>query len=166
MKLKFKIMGFAVLIATCAALFSAFNATDEAVKVIEQPDGVLTVKFDPKGREDVIAKVFTHDTITTTQKDTLNLGYILASPYQYSYQLKIAKISGTPSLKVVLDTRNSLSNTDWMAIDSISAAGADSTKTYFILTGANTYGLQHRLRIVGTTGVNQYDFTALLKKTL
>lgn len=152
----------AVVVASLAVFFSAFNASE--VRTTEAPDGITTA-YGAAGKEDVITKTFTHDTLTTTEIDTLNLGYSLQSPYQYSYQMNIAKVSGTPSLKVVLDTRNSFSNSDWMGIDSVSASGADSTKTYFLLTGDNTFGLQHRLRLVGTTGVNQYDITALLKKT-
>lgn len=165
MNLKLKIAGFAVIVALISAMFAAFSPMERQKEYIDN-DGKLTVYFDGSGRENTITKVFTHDTLTTTEADTLNLGYILASPYQYSYQLKVQKITGTPNLKAVLDQRNSLSNTDWMGIDSVSISGADSTRTYFLLEGANTWGIQQRLRLVGTTGENQYDITALLKKTV
>lgn len=167
MKNKFQwIWGASVLVLIVVAFVNGVSGTKNTVRETYENDGVLRVEYDFAGREDVITKVWTHDTLTTTENDTLTLGYTLASPYQYSYQLKVAKISGTPSLKVVLDNRNSLSNSDWVGVDSISISGADSTRTYFLINGANTWGLQHRLRLVGTTGVNQYDITGLLKKTV
>lgn len=165
MKFKFQIVALSVFVATCAALFAAFAPTTQAVRTFDTPDGQSTVVFGMDGKEDQIYKVWTHDTLTTTENDTLALGYQLASPYQYSYQIKCVKISGTPSLKVVLDSRNTMVNTDWLGVDSISISGADSVRTYFGIRGANTYGLQHRLRLMGTTGTNQYDISALLKKT-
>lgn len=165
MKLKYKIMGLSVLIAVLASIFAAFSPSGTNERHYTDSDGELTVFSAPYGVEDVIVKTFTHDTLTTTEIDTLNLGYILQSPYQYSYQMKVQKISGTPSLKVVLDQRNNLGNSDWMGIDSVAISGADSTRTYFLMEGPYTYGIQHRLRLVGTSGENQYDITALLKKT-
>ena len=165
MNFKLKIVAFAVMVAVCAALFAAFSPTTETVRTFDMPDGQSTVVMGMDGREDQIYKVWTHDTLTTTENDTLALGFQLASPYQYSYQIKCEKISATPSLKVVLDQRNTMSNTDWLGVDSLSISGADSVRTYFAIKGANTWGLQHRLRLMGTTGVNQYDISALLKKT-
>ena len=156
----------ALIVAIFAALFSSFSHSSTSVQTFEHPDGQATVFYDPMGKEDQIYKVWAHDTLTTTENDTLNLGFTLASPYQYSYQFKVLKISATPSLKLVLEQRNSTSNSDWMHMDSVSVSGADSTKRDFILRGTNTYGLQHRLLLLGTSGVNQYDATALLKPTI
>lgn len=153
----------AILIASFAAVFPAFK-TSKTVTV-EAADGQAQVVYDPQGREDQIYKAWTLDTLTTTEKDTLALGFNLASPYQFSYQIYCKKLSGTPNLKIVLDQRNSLTNTDWVGSDSISISGADSVRTYFAIRGTNAYGLQHRLRLVGTTGTNQYRITGLLKKT-
>lgn len=150
-------------VAALAIAFPSFRSSKTVV--FDDPDGTSAVTYDPQGREDQIYKAWTLDTLTTTEADTLNLGYTLASPYQFSYQIKCIKISGTPSLKVVLDQRNSLGNTDWIGSDSVSISGADSVRTYFALRGANTYGLQHRLRLVGTSGINEYTITGLLKKT-
>lgn len=160
---KIQAMWVAILIASFAAVFPAFKTSKTVT--IETPDGQAQVVYDPHGREDQIYKAWTLDTLTTTEKDTLALGFNLASPYQFSYQIYCRKLSGTPSLKVVLDQRNSLTNTDWVGSDSISISGADSVRTYFAIRGTNAYGLQHRLRLVGTTGVNQYRITGLLKKT-
>lgn len=150
-----------VLIATAAALFAAFGTSD--TKTITDIDGQEVSVW---GKDDAIYKAWTVDTLTTTEKDTLSLGFQLASPYQFSYQVYCKKLSGTPNLKIVLDQRNSLSNTDWVGSDSITISGADSIRTYFALRGTNSYGLQHRLRLVGTTGVNRYRITGLLKKTV
>lgn len=151
----------AICIAAAASLFAAFGTSNQ--RTITDTDGQEITVF---GREDQITKAWTLDTLTTTEKDTLSLGFNLASPYQFSYQIYCKKISGTPSLKIVLDQRNSLSNTDWVGSDSLTISGADSIRTYFAIRGANTYGLQHRLRLVGTTGVNRYRITGLLKKTV
>lgn len=169
MKNKILFAAAAVAFAFAVAVFSAFygGKNVESVKSYTDADGGNVTVFytAPTGREDRIVKTWTHDTLTTTEIDTLNLTNILASPYQYSYQMKIAKISGTPSLKVVLDQKNVPANSDWIGIDSVAVSGADSTKTYWLIKGANTWGIQHRLRLVGTTGVNQYDITANLKRT-
>lgn len=154
----------AIWAAFCFAAFAAvfFAFSPSGTRTETDADGQTYNVF---GKEDVITKAWTLDTLTTTEEDTLALGFLLASPYQYSYQIKCSKISGTPSLKVVLDQRNSLSNTDWLGCDSLTISGADSTRQYFALKGANVWGLQHRLRLVGTSGVNQYVVTGLLKKT-
>jgi hypothetical protein len=165
MNFKLKIAGFAVLFAVLTSLFAAFSPSKSSVRTFDQPDGPLTVVYGMDGREDQIYKPWTLDTLTTTEADTLNLGYQLASPYQYMYQFKVIKISGTPNLKIVLDGRNSMANSDWLGMDSLTISGADSVRTYFGLKGTNTYNLQHRLRLVGTTGVNEYTITGLLKKT-
>lgn len=153
--------GIVALLAV--ALLPSFRASKTVT--IDAPDGQAAVTFDPQGKEDQIYKAWTVDTLTTTEKDTLNLGFTLASPYQFSYQVYCKKLSGTPSLKIVLDQRNSLTNTDWVGSDSLTISGADSIRTYFAIRGTNSYGLQHRLRLVGTTGVNRYRITGLLKKT-
>ena len=155
----------ALIVAIFAALFSSFSHSSTSVQTIDEPDGKLILEFAGNGKDPNVYKVWDHDTLTTTENDTLNLGVTLRSPYQYSYQFKVLKISATPSLKLVLEQRNSMSNTDWMHMDSVSVSGADSTKRDFILRGTNTYGLQHRLLLLGTSGVDQYDATALLKKT-
>jgi hypothetical protein len=160
MKLKYMAVTTAILIACAAAIFAAFNTSE--TRTMTDTDGIA---YTIAGKEDVITKAWTLDTLTTTEKDTLTLGFTLASPYQYCYQLWVKKISGTPSLKVVLDQRNSLTNTDWLGCDSLTISGADSTRTFFALKGANVWGLQHRLRLVGTSGTNRYRITGLLKKT-
>lgn len=160
---KIQAVWLAIVIASIAVLFSAFDRSETVTTTSE--DGQMTVVYDPQGREDQIYKAWTVDTLTTTEKDTLALGYTMASPYQYCYQIYCKKLSGTPNLKIVLDQRNSMGNTDWLGVDSISVSGADSVRTYFAIKGANTWGLQHRLRLVGTTGVNRYRITGLLKKT-
>lgn len=157
---KIQAVWIGILIASAAALFAAFGTSEK--RTVTDIDGQT---YEVWGREDQIYKAWTVDTLTTTEKDTLALGYTLSSPYQFSYQIYCKKLSGTPNLKIVLDQRNSMTNTDWLGVDSISVAGADSIRTYFAIRGTNTYGLQHRLRLVGTTGVNRYRITGLLKKT-
>lgn len=158
---KIQAVWVSILIAVAASLFAAFGTSSE--RTFEDVDGQEITVF---GKDDAIYKAWTVDTLTTTEKDTLALGYQLASPYQFSYQIYCKKLSGTPSLKIVLDQRNSMGNSDWVGSDSLTISGADSVRTYFALRGTNSYGLQHRLRLVGTTGVNRYRITGLLKKTV
>src|SRR5690606_36603500 len=107
-----------LVLACCAAfMFNSFRTSKTVT--FDAPDGQAQVVYDPQGREDQIYKAWTVDTLTTTEKDALSLGFNLASPYQFSYQVYCKKLSGTPNLKIVLDQRNSLTNTDWVGSDSI-----------------------------------------------
>lgn len=165
MKLAYIYYSILAVLALAFGMY-AFSGSETSVREFQHNDGHATVVYDFAGKESAIYKNWTVDTLTTTEKDTLALGFTLASPYQYCYQIYCKKLSGTPNLKIVLDQRNTLGNTDWLGCDSLSISGADSIRTYFALKGANTWGIQHRLRLVGTTGVNRYRITANLKKTV
>ena len=89
------------------------------------------------------------DTITGTTRDTIKFPWIMASPYQYEAYVRLRKLSGTPNTKILLQSRT-ITNGIWSPIDSVSAAGADSTKVHFRLRGALSYGTQYQLIFVRT----------------
>lgn len=111
-------------------------------------------------------KVWPVDTITNTEKDTLAIPWIMASPYQYSYQFWVTKLTGfnNNNFKVVLDQANTTASTQWMAIDSFTRTGADSTRRDWLIKGTNVYGARHRLRIIGASvNLTRYFVTANIK---
>lgn len=149
-----------------AALFMAlaFDRPASETYVFEDENGAVT-SYDfapPKAYQ----KTFTHDTLTNTEKDTLSIPWIMASPYQYSIQFKVAKISGTANnaFKAVLDQANTTGSTTWMAIDSFTRTGADSLRRDWLIKGTHTYGARLRLRLIGAgTAATQYDVSANIK---
>ena len=145
-----------------AAIASDRPATE--TYVFEDENGAV-IKYDfapPKAYQ----KTFTADTLTNSEKDTLPIPWILASPYQYSYQFKVSKISGTASgsFKAILDQANTTGSTDWMPIDSFTRSGADSLRRDWLIKGANIWGARHRIRLVGAnTAATKYWVTANIK---
>jgi len=110
-----------------------------------------------------VLKSWSLDTITNAELDTLNLSEILASPYQYAYQIKLANISGTRNVKFYLD-QTCAKGTRYMTVDSAITSG--TTVNYYLMKGANTWGYRHRIRVVGAgTQSTSYLVDGLLKKT-
>ncbi len=155
----FVLMAFAALFLTVA-----FDRPATETYLFEDENGGIT-KYDfapPKAYQ----KVYPVDTITNTEKDTLTLPWLLVSPYQYSYQFKVTKLTGfnNNNFKVVLDQANTSASTQWMAIDSFTRTGADSTRRDWLIKGANAWGARHRLRIIGASvNLTQYYVTANIK---
>lgn len=152
-------MAFAVLFFAVA-----FDRPATQTYLLEDENGKVIENYfaPPKSYQ----KVYAVDTITNTEKDTLTIPYILASPYQYSYQFKVTKLTGTANnnFKVVLDQANTSASTQWMAIDSFTRTGADSLRRDWLIKGANTWGARHRLRIIGAgTNTTQYYTTYNIK---
>lgn len=164
--ISFKNMWAGAVLIAFAALFTAlaFDRPASQTYVFEDENGAVTENYfaPPKAYQ----KVFTHDTITNTEKDTLVVPWIMASPYQYSFQFKVAKISGTANnaFKAVLDQANTTSSTYWMAIDSFTRTGADSLRRDWLLKSTNTYGARLRLRLIGAgTAATKYDVSVNIK---
>lgn len=160
-----KIWGGFVLMAFAALFLAvAFDRPASDTYVFEDENGVVA-KYDfapPKAYQ----KVYAVDTITNTEKDTLTIPFIMASPYQYSYQFKVTKLTGTANnnFKVVLDQANTSASTQWMAIDSFTRTGADSLRRDWLIKGTNVWGARHRLRIIGAgTNLTQYYTTYNIK---
>lgn len=89
------------------------------------------------------------DTLTGSTGRTFQIPAIFANAYQYEIYCRVKKITGTPNSKIVLDSRT-VTNGTWTPIDSVSVAGADSTKLHFRLRGTNAYGAEYRTRLVKT----------------
>lgn len=160
-----KIWGGAVLFAfACLFVAFAFDRPASQTYVFEDENGAVSEfsYLPPKSYQ----KTFTHDTLTNTEKDTLVIPWILASPYQYSIQFKVAKISGNANnnFKAVLDQANTTGSTLWMAIDSFTRTGADSLRRDWLIKGTHTYGARLRLRLIGAgTSSTQYDVSVNIK---
>ena len=138
-----------VLIAfACLFLTVAFDRPAANTYVVEDENGVVNeyAYLAPKSYQ----KVFSRDSITTAGSTTVIVPWIMASPYQYQYYVRLRKIGITPNIKVVLDEANSTASTLWSPVDSFSCSGADSTKVHFRLRGTTVYGARHRLRFVKT----------------
>ena len=154
-----------VLIAfACLFLTVAFDRPATETYVFEDENGATeTYDFAPPK---AYQKVWAVDTITNTEKDTLLIPWIMASPYQYSYQFKVTKLTGfnNNNFKVVLDQANTTASTMWMAIDSFTRSGADSVRRDWLIKGGDTWGARHRLRIIGASvNLTQYYVTANIK---
>lgn len=152
------------LIAGMFFINVAFDRPATQTYVFEDENGAVeTYDFmPPKSYQ----KVWAADTITNTEKDTLLIPWIMASPYQYSYQFKVTKLTGfnNNNFKVVLDQANTTSSTMWMAIDSFTRSGADSTRRDWLIKGGDTWGARHRLRVIGASvNLTQYYVTANIK---
>lgn len=160
-----KIWGGAV-IAAFAVLFLAvaFDRPATETYVFEDENGAVTENYftPPKAYQ----KVYPVDTLTNTEKDTLTIPFIMASPYQYSYQFLVTKLTGNANnnFKVVLDQANTSASTQWMAIDSFTRTGADSLRRDWLIKGANVWGARHRLRLIGAgTSSTRYFVTYNIK---
>jgi hypothetical protein len=141
-------IGFAVVALLIGS--SAFSKPDvpfgTAVQYTDENGNTTTQMFAGVNQQKVLAL----DTITTAGTYTTDVPWNLSSPYQYSYTFKMRKIGVTPNVKIVLDQRNCSNSSVWMAVDSVSMSGADSTKLNFRLQGPYTYGAKHRIRFVKT----------------
>lgn len=152
----------AVLVTVALLAAAAWNSKSENTYVIEDENGI-THEYDfapPKSYQ----KVFARDTMSSAGSTTVDIPWIMASPYQYQYYIRLRKISGTPNTKIVLDEANSTGSTLWSPIDSVSCSGADSVKVHFRLRGTTVYGVRQRLRFVKTgTNTLQRDIILNIK---
>ncbi len=134
----------------------------ETIAVESETGNGLSYEYAPV--TGVIAKPYTKDTITNAANDTLSLNYILASPYQYSYQIRLTNISGTRSIKFYLEQISATGSTRWMKVDSAITSG--STINDYLMKGANTWGNKHRIIVDGAgTQSTAYQVDAWLKKS-
>lgn len=150
---------FAALIAA-----AAWNRPSGNTYVVTDENGVRH-EYDfapPKPEQLVIAR----DTISAATSTVVNIPWILASPYQYQYYVRLRKIGVTPNVKVVLQEANNSGAAFWVPVDSFSCSGADSVKVNFLLRGSVTYGAKHRLRFTKTgTGAVERDMIFNIKPT-
>ena len=171
-----KYLPFALLVALLVAAF-AFkntNASRAAIVAIEDGNGDIVAEDQYGIRYDAtdpafwapiaLYKTWALDTLTNAETITLSLSSILESTYQYSVQAYVpASISGTKSIKFVVDQTNATGSNVWMPIDSVTATGAG---TVFLIKYANVWGNKHRIRCVGSgTQSTPFQVTALYKRT-
>ena len=116
------------------------------------------------------------DTITNAETNTLNIGIrdnsvwntvtnleTFFSLYTYDISIKPASLSGTQSMKFVLDKSdtNSGTSTDWMAIDSVTS----TTAIVSHLRSTDATALRYRIRVVGAgTQSSTYQIWSIWKK--
>ena len=128
-----KIWGGAVILAIVALFVGmSFDKSATNTYVFEDENGVVH-EYDfapPKAYQ----KSFALDTLTGTTRDTVKIHWIMASPWQYEYYVKLRKLTGTPNTKILLQART-VTNGIWSPVDSVSCSGADSTKVHFRLRG-------------------------------
>ena len=160
MKLNFKNMWGAGVIVALFALLATMSFdrsdTEKEVRIYDADSGMwsdYTYAAPPKSYQKVIAR----DTMSAAGNTTVDIPWIMASPYQYNYYVRLRKLQHTPNVKVVLREANSTGSTLWSPIDSFTCSAADSTKVHFRLRGTHVYGARHQLLFVktGTTTVQR-----------
>lgn len=163
--MKFRKIDFLWAFVILAAVgIAAYKPNIQTVQTAIESESGNGIAFEYAPASGAIAKVWTLDTITNAENDTLTLNYILASPYSYSYQIKLANISGTRDIKFYLEQTNATGSTRWMKVDSAVTTG--STVNAYLMEGANTWGNKHRIIVDGTgTQVVSYHADGWLKKT-
>lgn len=99
--------------------------------------------------------------ILNAEKDTLALPNFLSN-FQVSIATTRTQVSGTHNVKLILDESSYLSGTaNWRAIDSTST----TTATMGFVRQPSTYGVRHRIRMVGTgTQSATYTVAVVAKK--
>lgn len=170
MKLKFFYMWAATVTVGFIALFAAASYSSETaestVRLEDEPGVFNDYVYTPANKP--LQKVLAIDTITNTEKDTLAVPWVLASPYQYSYQFTVVKLTGfnNNNFKAVLDQANTTNSTRWMAVDSFIRSGADSTRRDWLLKSPDLWGAKHRIRIIGASvNLTRYTVEANIKPT-
>lgn len=164
------IFGFIALLALAFASYS-FDA----------PKAPISVESAASAEALAIGEYVTYnyrkDTITNAETNTLNIGRRdnsiwntvttpanLLSLYTYDIKVLPLSLSGTLSIKVVLDAANTTSGTisDWMAIDSLT--GTTAAKV-FNLRGTDATSNRYRLRVIGSgTQSSTYQIWTAWKK--
>jgi len=166
MKNKLQYILAVCLFAIAAAFtFSAFDRTPvpfEDIYTIEDEAGNVSAAAAPSSN--AIVKSWAVDTITNAENDTLSLGEVLASAYQYSYQVRLINLSGTRSIKFYLEQTSATGSSRWMTVDSAITSGAVINN--YLMRDANTWGNRHRIIIDGTgTQSISYKVDGWLKRT-
>lgn len=131
------------------------NLTDDTGHVVGSevwaPGGLYSITVTP-------------DTLTNTEKDTVNFSDNIISLYTYCLQPTVTQLSGTAGVKVYLDqATDATGTTAWFTIDSTTSLTNAAPRG--ILDGTDLLGYRYRLRFVGTgTASVRYICTGRFKK--
>lgn len=161
MKNKFLPLALVAFVGIMAAF--AFNRSEWRVAEVE--DGVEYLESaQAAASSGAVYKAWTKDTITNAANDTLTLGYILSSPYQYAFQIRMTNISGTRAVKFYLEQTAATGSTRYMKVDSAITSG--TTVNDYLMKGQNVWGNKYRIIVDGSgTQSTAYQVDGLLKKT-
>lgn len=107
--------------------------------------------------------VFTSDTITNTEADTLLIPTTLISRWGYNWTISTTQLSGTQNLSCQLQESNTRTGTDWIAVGSpVTTSGSTDLDR---AVGEFVYGVRQRLIITGSgTQSTRYTVTTTFKK--
>lgn len=168
MKYKF-IFGFVALLALAAFTWSFDAPTAPAVVEAADSQAFAVGEY--------LNYNYRKDTLTNTETNTLNVGRrdnsiwnTVTTPANmlslYTYDVKVLplSLSGTLSVKVVLDASNTTSGTisDWTPIDSLT--GTTAAKA-FQLRGTDATANRYRIRVIGSgTQSSTYQIWTTWKK--
>lgn len=168
--MKHKILFIAIACFVSVSLFSAFK--NDAEKTPE-----TAAEYEAAGIGGYTVFDYRKDTLTNAGTATINIGKrdnsvwnTVTTPtnflslYTYDIKVRPVSLSGTQSVKVVLDASNMRSgtSTDWTAIDSTTATV--STKV-FQLRSTEATASRYRLRVIGSgTQSSTYQIWTLWKK--
>lgn len=174
MKHSYKLLLFLVA-AIGVMAFAAFAPPDRLATAA--PETIDAIDYAPAG--DVgkaISFNYRKDTLTNAELDTMNVGnrdnstwntvttpVNFLSLYTYDIKLLPASLSGTMSVKMVLDASNTKTGTsvDWLAIDSLTA----TTAKVLQLRSTDATAYRYRLRVIGSgTQSSTYTITTAWKK--
>jgi len=156
---------FLFFFGALALLMTGLFAFDggESARPVEVFDGVEYFSDQTPAGSGAIYWPQPERTITNAGKDTLTLPYILASPYQYCFQIAMSNTSGTRNVKFYLEQTAATGSTRYMKVDSAITTGSVPS---YMMRGTNVYGNKFRVLAIGAgTQVTKYRIDGLLKKT-
>jgi len=158
----YKTWGFALLVAVIGIAF-AFTKTAapkmETVYMVDE-SGVESTTALPSS---TVMKAFRRDTIINALNDTLPFTPILASAYQYCFQIAMTNISGTRNVRIYLEQTAVTGSNRFMKVDSaITTLGVPN----YMMRGQNVWGNRYRIIVDGTgTQSTAYQIDAIVKRT-
>lgn len=101
------------------------------------------------------SKTFTVD--TTNNAETINIDLTpkaLDDLYYYSYQIQVARVSGTNTGSIYIQTSNARSGNYWRNVDTLAMSGSTTVQN---ISEGYLWGLRQRASIV-TTGTGKFEF--------
>jgi uncharacterized protein (UPF0333 family) len=127
---------------------------------------LIAFAFQPKAEAQLgpsWSKTFTVD--TTNNAETINIDLTpkaLDDLYYYSYHIQVARVSGTNTGSLYIQTTNARTGNYWRNVDTLAMSGSTTVQN---ISEGYLYGLRQRASIV-TTGTGKFEFRifAILRK--